>query len=120
MYRTLARYSSYLGEGTVDAELYDLGDYPGIAISPHCDSRTLGEVYTLNSNQAHEIWAVLDGYEGCGANDPEPHEYRRERIQVTLSDGRKLAAWAYVVQRVPETAIRVLGGDYLTWRRQRA
>jgi gamma-glutamylcyclotransferase (GGCT)/AIG2-like uncharacterized protein YtfP len=120
MYRTLARYSRYLAHGSVEAELYDLGDYPGIVLSPGRQSRALGEVYALNSKRTDEIWPVLDAYEGCGANDPEPHEYRRERVQVTLSGGSKLDAWAYVLQHVPETAVRVLGGDYLAWRRQRA
>jgi gamma-glutamylcyclotransferase (GGCT)/AIG2-like uncharacterized protein YtfP len=116
MYHTLARFSIYVGEGQIRGELYDLGTYPGVFLQEGSTGDVLGEVYELNAQHAGRTWQVLDSYEGCGPDCPEPHEYRRQRVPVLLNDGNKVEAWAYILTSLPPAAVRVPGGDYLAWR----
>jgi gamma-glutamylcyclotransferase (GGCT)/AIG2-like uncharacterized protein YtfP len=47
-------------------------------------------------------------YEACGEGFPEPTEYVRRMLEVTLEDGTKSEAWTYVynwpVTRLPRIA----------------
>ena len=113
----LARDSTYVGDGHIQGELYDLGTYPGVFLNGGFSDMVMGEVYALNSHRASITWDVLDKYEGCGPTNPEPHEYRRQKVHVFLNDGTEVDASAYILTRVPPRAVRVPGGDYSTWRR---
>jgi gamma-glutamylcyclotransferase (GGCT)/AIG2-like uncharacterized protein YtfP len=118
MYHVLATHSTYLGEGRIHGELFDLGPYPAVWLREGCVDVVLGEVYELNSQGAGWTWRVLDSYEKCGPGDAMPHEYRRQRVHVFLSDGKELEVWAYVLNRLPVTATRIPSGDYLAWLRK--
>ena len=117
MYRMLARFSTFVGEGQIQGELYDLRTYPGVFLREACVDMVLGEVYALNSHHASRTWEVLDKYEASGPNDPEPHEYRRQKVEVFLNDGSEIDTWAYILTSLAPTAVRVPGGDYVAWRR---
>jgi gamma-glutamylcyclotransferase (GGCT)/AIG2-like uncharacterized protein YtfP len=114
----LARDSTYIGDARIRGELYDLGTYPGVFLKERCLDLVLGEVYALNPDRASRTWQILDHYEGCGPDDPEPHEYRRQNVHVFLNDGDEVDASAYLLNSLPPAAVRVPGGDYLT-RRQK-
>jgi gamma-glutamylcyclotransferase (GGCT)/AIG2-like uncharacterized protein YtfP len=118
MYRVLARYAIYVGDGSIRGELYDLGEYPGVMLPENCPDTVFGEVYELRSQNASQAWRELDEYEGCGPADPEPQEYERRWVPVTLTDGTETNAWAYVLHALPTRAVRVPSGDYLTWRQR--
>jgi gamma-glutamylcyclotransferase (GGCT)/AIG2-like uncharacterized protein YtfP len=45
MYQTLSRYATYLGEGRLRGELYDVGAYPGVIIPEGGTSFVWGEVF---------------------------------------------------------------------------
>lgn len=115
----LARCSTHVGNGQIHGELYDLGTYPGVFLREGCLDRVLGEVYALDSHSALRTWQILDHYEKCAPDDPEPHEYRREKVHVFLDDGNEIDSWVYILTSVPPVAVRVLGGDYLAWHRQK-
>jgi gamma-glutamylcyclotransferase (GGCT)/AIG2-like uncharacterized protein YtfP len=119
MYHALARYSRYVAEGHVHGELYDLGTYPGLVLQKAYSTLVLGEVYALNSDHASQTWRVLDEYEGCAGHDPEPHEYTRQMVNVSLVGGTEVLAWAYVLKTLPSGAVRVPGGDYIAWVRDK-
>ena len=119
MYHALARYSAYVGHGRIRGELYDLGNYPGVFLKDQCGDTVVGEVYRLNAEQASEAWEVLDHYEGCSGDCPEPHEYQRQRVRVLLDDGNEVDAWAYILTSFPQAAVLVPGGDYLAWQKER-
>jgi gamma-glutamylcyclotransferase (GGCT)/AIG2-like uncharacterized protein YtfP len=120
MHRVLEREMQFVGDGTVRGALYDLGACPGLVLDATDGSLVKGEVYALVGDRAMAAVAALDEYEGCSAADAEPHEYRREIVQVTLADGRTLAAWGWVLNRSPAGLARITGGDYLAWRRGNA
>lgn len=110
MHAVLSRAARFVGEATVPGALYDLGAYPGLVVAEAGAARVTGELYALEA---------LDAYEGCGAADPEPHEYRREVLRVRLADGSELAAWTYLLNRSHAGLTPVPGGDYVAWRRDR-
>ncbi|MGN0866428.1 MAG: gamma-glutamylcyclotransferase [Oligosphaeraceae bacterium] len=56
-------------------------------------------------------FARMDQLEGC------PCLYRRERVQARLG-GETVEAWVYVMNRLPEEAKVIPGGDWREWRRR--
>jgi gamma-glutamylcyclotransferase (GGCT)/AIG2-like uncharacterized protein YtfP len=119
MYRVLARSSVFVGDGFVNARLFDLGGYPGMALAGSPDERVVGELYRLKRTDAHEVLSTLDEYEGLGPGDPRPHEYRREVVDVRLNDGRTIPAWAYILTEGNPPYPRIPAEDYLKWREYR-
>jgi gamma-glutamylcyclotransferase (GGCT)/AIG2-like uncharacterized protein YtfP len=114
MFHLLARHGQFVGEATVPGRLFDLGDYPGMISDKN--HRVLGELYEIDAAHWNTVIAQLDEYEGCGAADPEPHEYRREIVDARLMAGTVLPAWAYVLSRWPASFREIESGDYLSWR----
>lgn len=116
MHAALASRGQCIGEGFVRGDLYDLGDYPGAYPIPGTDRRIHGEIYQFDPDGEVEGLRVLDDYEGCGPDDPRPHEYARRIIPCHLMDGRIFEVWAYVLDRRPESATPIPGGDYVAWK----
>ena len=102
----------FIGEARVRGRLFDLGSYPGMTVAEETGTVT-GELYEIISDWDEEI-SRLDVYEACSANDPEPHEYRRAVVTVSLAGGETMEAWAYVLNR-DATGLRVIdSGDWRT------
>ena len=117
----LTKQAHFVGRGYAHGELFDLGDYPGIVFSQKgCIHRTIGEVYELDPESMAECWDTFDEYEGCGIHDSQPHKYSRCLGAIHLEDGRKVEAWIYALNRLPEWATPIPGGDYLAWSRLKA
>lgn len=107
-----------LGEGAhLDAmarlpgRLYDLGAYPALVPDATAQGTVLGELYRVP--EPGRVLPLLDRYEGCTAEDQDPHEYRRERHTVVLDDGSTRVAWVYVYNRPVAHLEPIPGGDYL-------
>jgi len=113
MHEVLSRYSTHVSEGRIWAELYDLGEYPGVTLPPDCRTFVVGELYELNPATLAQAWRELDEYEGCGPTNPQPHEYERRLVRVMLVDGIETEAWAYVLLALPPGAVRIPSGDFL-------
>jgi len=120
MHRMLEHAARFVGDATVRGTLYDLGAYPGLLVAGEHAGLVTGEVYALDPAREDATLAVLDEYEGCAPRDAPPHEYRRERVQVTLVDGSTIGAWTYVLDRDPSGLARIEGGDYVAWRQSGA
>lgn len=97
MHQVLAPHATFIGEGTVSARLFNLGSYPGIVLSDQSGDRVIGDVFHLAPESAGSLLSALDDYEGIGPAHPLPHEYAREAVDVLMSDGRSIRAWAYVL-----------------------
>ncbi len=96
--------AQYLAKASISGVLYDLGEYPGLIRPSRNRQRVAGELYELSDETAPEMLRALDRYEG--------KEYVRRRVFVTLSNGKRRAAWAYVLRRRPKSAMRVQSGRY--------
>lgn len=116
MFHVLARNADFLDEGKVRGRLFSLGAYPGMVLSEDVEDNVKGELYQVQSDRWEKVIRELDSYEGCGPDDPEPHDYRRALVDVTTASGQKVRAWAYVLNRPTTHLEEIRSGDYLTWR----
>lgn|SRR5439155_2585281 len=124
----------YVGRGSVQGELFDLGDFPGAvkprdaappleACSPgpsgvhslkapregvRAQPHVVGEVFRLPSPE--RTFKTLDAYEG--ASSASKDLYTRELTEVTLQRGERVTAWVYWLNRLPAEMRRIVSGDY--------
>jgi gamma-glutamylcyclotransferase (GGCT)/AIG2-like uncharacterized protein YtfP len=98
MAKLLSRSADFIGEAYCRGKLYRVKHYPGLVLSdnPQNDSKDIvfGELYRLR--QPVELLREFDMYEACGEGFPEPTEYLRQMLSVTLGDGAVSEAWTYV------------------------
>lgn len=100
----LLRDARYLANASISGALYDLGKYPGLMRTPRNGKRVAGEVYELPDERAVAMLKALDRYEGG--------EYVRRRVYVTLGNGKRRAAWAYLLRQRPKSAVRLDSGRF--------
>jgi gamma-glutamylcyclotransferase (GGCT)/AIG2-like uncharacterized protein YtfP len=97
-----------LGQGFIEAALFDLGIYPAAVPAP--DSRVRGEVHRMLEVAA--VLRELDAIEGYSAREPETSLYTRVEAPVVLDDGRAAFAWTYFYNAPLGSAPRIPSGDY--------
>jgi gamma-glutamylcyclotransferase (GGCT)/AIG2-like uncharacterized protein YtfP len=100
-----------VGRGSVNAKLYDLGDYPGaIPVDGSSREQVRGELYRLSDPQF--AIRILDEYEEFLPSQPGESFFVRALVVVTLDNGRKENAWAYFYNRAVDEAKLIPSGDY--------
>ena len=111
MAKLLSRSADFIGEARCRGRLYCIKHYPGLVLSEDPADIVFGEVYRLRAREA--LLREFDMDEACGEGFPEPTEYIRKRLMVTLGDGSAREAWTYVynwpVARLP----RIASGRFL-------
>jgi gamma-glutamylcyclotransferase (GGCT)/AIG2-like uncharacterized protein YtfP len=101
---------------TLGGKLFDYGEYPGLVAGPaHGASRVRGEL--IEFEDIEPVLALLDCVEGVSIAPTAAAEYRRLVVEVALSDGTRVSAWAYVAARVPPGARLIRSGNWRLWRR---
>lgn len=100
----------FIGTGSANGQLYDLGDYPGAIVGENCAGKIVGEVYQLDHPQA--VLTVLDQYEGFIPGELEASLFARVKEKITLSDGSQIEAWMYVYNDWVATGKLIESGDY--------
>jgi gamma-glutamylcyclotransferase (GGCT)/AIG2-like uncharacterized protein YtfP len=100
---------TYIGRGSIQAALFDLGIYPAAVPSP--EGVVWGEVYEMVDPDA--VLAALDAIEGYRRDDPDRSLYVREQAPVTLPDHTAERAWTYFYNAPLGQAQRIASGDYL-------
>ena len=111
VHETLAHRSQYYGEGYMLGKLYDVGDYPAAVQSENAHDKVYGEVYNISDN---EVLTQLDHYEECTDDFPQPYEYMRNLVLITLnSQNEMLEAWAYIFNHDVSILRQITSGDYL-------
>jgi gamma-glutamylcyclotransferase (GGCT)/AIG2-like uncharacterized protein YtfP len=99
------------GRGSVNAKLYDLGDYPGATpVDGNDREQVRGELYCLSDPQF--AMSILDEYEEFFPSQPDKSLFVRALVVVTLDNGRKENAWAYFYNRAVDEAKLIPSGDY--------
>ncbi|MBR0994375.1 gamma-glutamylcyclotransferase [Bradyrhizobium japonicum] len=94
MARLLAGHADFLGAATCRGRLVLVKHYPGLLPSGAASDIVHGELFRMRVPD--ELLGELDMYEACGEGFPEPTEYLRELVDVTLPDGAAEKAWTYV------------------------
>lgn len=109
MHKKLSDGSEFISSGWLQGQLYQIHDYPGVIESDAVSDRVYGEVYRLTDLT---LLRQLDDFEQCSHAFPEPHEYLRKTVNITLPSGKKLRAWAYIYNYPVDPARRIISGDF--------
>ena len=99
----------YIGRGSIQGALFDLGLYPAAVPSP--DGKVWGEVYEITDPVP--VLAALDAIEGYRHDDPDRSLYTRSQSDVILPDRTPARAWVYFYNAPLGRAPRIASGDYL-------
>ncbi len=107
MWRRIRSTSTRL---SFNGRLYLVHHYPGVVDSAVTDDRVHGELYRVHSGAA---FAILDEYEGCGPNVPQPAEYVRVQRSVVRANGTVVTAWIYLYNHPVERLPLIPSGRFL-------
>jgi gamma-glutamylcyclotransferase (GGCT)/AIG2-like uncharacterized protein YtfP len=113
MNKALGRSARLIGTGYIQAQLYDLGEYPGAIPSQNVRHKVFGQIFEIIDDT---IFTRLDDYEGCAPHDQPPFEFRREKMKVHGSSSNIHYAWVYLYNRSVANSTLILTGDYLSAR----
>ncbi len=94
MAKLLSANADFLGEAHCRGRLYMVKHYPGLVLSDASNETVHGELYRLR--EAEPLLREFDMYEACGEGFPEPTQYVRQMLPVTLADGSVSEAWTYI------------------------
>lgn len=117
--RLLAANGRRIARGSICGRLYIVPDpedptnsYPGALPCGNPNERVHGEVYEITGDRA-ALFARLDQYEVCSPDFPEPHEFMRRQVSVTLDTGRSITAMCYLYTWDVSKARHVPSGRYV-------
>ena len=111
MARLLSANADFIGEASCRGRLYRVKHYPGLVLSDDAGERVFGELYRLRA--VEDLLREFDMYEACGEGFPEPTQYLRRTLPVTLADGTESEAWTYIYNWPVEALARIESGRFL-------
>lgn len=113
----LPNCANLIDYGFFNAQLFDLGNYPGAILTRSKSSRVHGEVWTLGDN--FSSLPVLDNYEELNTYTKiYGPEYRRIMQKITTKKFGKVQAWVYIIRKLRHPCKPILSGDYITYLQQ--
>ncbi len=109
----LRREATLQGPAMLQARLYRVSWYPGIALSSDAEDIVHGELYRLTSPEASLRW--LDEYEGIapGALSVAPSDDYERRLCAVRALGETHDAWVYLYRKDMSALERVMTGRWL-------
>jgi gamma-glutamylcyclotransferase (GGCT)/AIG2-like uncharacterized protein YtfP len=111
MARMLSRNADFLGPAHCRGRLYLVKHYPGLVLSGDEGDVVHGEVYRLHQPEA--LIAEFDMYEACGEGFPEPTQYIRQMLPLTLAGGATIEAWTYIYNWPVTELKRIASGRFM-------
>ena len=111
MAKLLSANADFLGPARCRGRLHLIKHYPGLVLSDDPADIVFGELFRLRARDAmlHEF----DMYEACGDNFPQPTEYVRRMLPLTLDDGSATDAWTYIYNWPVIKLPRIASGKFL-------
>lgn len=103
----IGRRAELLGVVELPGILYDMGACPAAIIVDgrrNRHDRFVGQLWRL-TDDAGDLLALLDRYEGCGHDSPRPFPYVRRRTRATTPTGARVTTWFYAWNR-PTTGLQ--------------
>ena len=85
--------AEFVAAGKVQAELFEMGKFPGARKSTKPEKIVQGELYRLR--RAANALKVLDQVEGFSPRNPEKSLFQRATTEVVLPNGERRVAWIY-------------------------
>jgi gamma-glutamylcyclotransferase (GGCT)/AIG2-like uncharacterized protein YtfP len=111
MAQLLSRSADFIGAARCRGQLDRIKHYPGLVLSDNVDDVVFGELFRLR--RPDELLREFDMYEACGEGFPEPTQYLRRTLPVTLADGTESEAWTYIYNWPVEALARIESGRFL-------
>ncbi|MCB2014997.1 MAG: gamma-glutamylcyclotransferase family protein [Sphingobium sp.] len=105
--RALTEMAEWLCTAQVSGRLLKVDWYPALTQG---QGTVTGDIFRLHDPQA--ALALLDAYEECTSDFPQPWEYRREIVSADTPEGM-LRAWTYLYNRPADELPGIPGGDWL-------
>ncbi len=107
----LQAFGQCVGLASIRAAMFDAGACPGVVLIGGRRDVVEGEVWRIPPDLP-DILHALDRYEGCAAQSPKPHPYRRHRIRVRCAGGGRVTAWIYLWAKSTDGLVRILDGRW--------
>jgi len=101
--------SQYLGPAVFQAQLFDLGDYPGIKVGR---GLVIGELYEI-TRVTLDLLDKLEGYKICEENDSL---YLRREVEIRRISGGSVQAFCYFYNHGIKNRNLIINGDYRRFR----
>ena len=111
MAKLLSANADFLGAAQCRGRLHLVKHYPGLVTSDVAADVVHGELFRLRAPEA--MLREFDMYEACGEGFPQPTEYVREMLSVTLADGSARQAWTYLYNWPVTELPRIASGRFL-------
>ncbi|MEO6150807.1 MAG: gamma-glutamylcyclotransferase family protein [Mucilaginibacter sp.] len=109
----LNAHSTFYKKARFKGKLYNIGHYPGAILHTRAPGYVYGSIYKLDDPD--EVFSNLDGYEGISAENPLPHEYTRELVEMETDEG-PLTSWVYLYNWPVDEDSLIVSGDYLKFK----
>ena len=116
MHALLDKFADFVGKAELQARLYEVDQYPGLVLSDRTDDIVQGELYFLHDIE--KVLQRLDAYEGCSTEFPEPQEFKRTTINITLANNDTLPSWVYLYNLSLEGLEHIRSGNYVDFIRE--
>lgn len=100
----VAKDLEYIGQAKVQANLYDLGKYPG-AVQEDNNNEVVGDVFLIDNPD--RTFKILDRYEG--------EKFTRNKNRIRLRSGKLIDAWIYWYNQKPHKKQKIKYKDYLNY-----
>lgn len=101
-----------LGAASIRGRMFDADPFPGAVLDGAAGDRVHGELWQLPAD-SRNLLSMLDRYEGCTPQCPQPHPYRRHKIRVRTRCGRRVTAWMFVWADTTAALPRIPDGRWL-------
>jgi gamma-glutamylcyclotransferase (GGCT)/AIG2-like uncharacterized protein YtfP len=107
----LMHNANFVGPALFKGRLYDSGEYPG-ALADNNGYDIKGSVYQLR--EVNAALAVLDDYEGFGADQEQPNLFIRKPI-TAICNNKPIDCWIYLYNLPIEYLTEITSGDYMAY-----
>ncbi|WP_184541808.1 gamma-glutamylcyclotransferase family protein [Mucilaginibacter sp. FT3.2] len=112
----LQKHCKLVGAGKFKGSLYNIGEYPGAIGDITGKQYVYGCIYLMDD--AERVLTLIDGYEGIGVNEPQPHEYLRRLVGIETDSG-VFTCWVYLYNWPVRKESKIAGGSYLEYINKR-
>lgn len=113
----LSQHSRLIGTGYMIGKLYEVSGYPGAIQTATLHEKIYGSIFQLY--ETARLFPILDQYEECGKDAPQPHMYKRKKVKTFTNHGQKMDAWAYIYNLDVSALSQIKSGNYLQYRKMR-
>lgn len=114
----LAQHTQLVGQGRINADLYDAGEFPCAVLDGESQYAVQGEIYAINPGSYSGLVEFLDRYEGFHESDPKNSLFVRTALPVHIAKGQELDCWAYVFNQGTDGMPKIKSGDWVGYLKE--